>query len=87
MSIVLDTGHACFIFVDPRASTATIASDSNRRTAMTIKTLAAAVALTILPATVFAYECNVSKQKQAAMSCAEGTVFDEATQACVPTTG
>ncbi len=54
---------------------------------MTIKTLAAAVALTILPATVFAYECNVSKQKQAAMSCAEGTVFDEATQACVPTTG
>ncbi len=54
---------------------------------MTIKTLAAAVALTIIPAMGFAYECNYSKQKQAAMSCAEGSVYDAASNACVPTTG
>ena len=53
---------------------------------MTIKTLAAAVALTMLPATVFA-ECSFSKQQQASMSCAEGMVYDAATEACVPTTG
>ena len=41
---------------------------------MTIKTLAAAVALTIIPAMGFAYECNYGKQKQASMSCAEGSV-------------
>lgn len=54
---------------------------------MTIKTLAAAVALTIVPAVGFAYECNSSKQKQAAMSCAEGSVYDSSAQTCVPTTG
>ncbi|AVL51627.1 adenylosuccinate lyase [Roseobacter denitrificans] len=54
---------------------------------MTIKTLAAAVALTIIPAMSFAYECNSSKQKQASMSCAEGSVYDAQTGACVPTTG
>ncbi|MGA9253809.1 MAG: adenylosuccinate lyase [Roseobacter sp.] len=54
---------------------------------MTIKTLAAAVALSILPAMGFAYECNSSKQKQASMTCAEGSVYDAATGGCVPTTG
>lgn len=53
---------------------------------MTIKTLATAVALTLLPAMSFAYECNSNKQKQAAMSCAAGTVFDSNAGACVPTT-
>ncbi len=53
---------------------------------MTIKTLAAAVALTVIPAMGFAYECNFSKQKQAAMSCAEGTTYDSTSQSCVPTT-
>jgi hypothetical protein len=55
---------------------------------MTIKTLAAAVALTLIPAMGLAYECNYgSKQKQASMSCAEGSVFDAESGACVPTTG
>ena len=54
---------------------------------MTIKTLAAAVALTAVPAMGFAYECNFgSKQEQASMSCAEGTVFDAASGSCKPTT-
>jgi len=54
---------------------------------MTIKTLAAAVALSILPAMGFAYECNWGKQKQASMTCAEGSVYDAAAGSCVPTTG
>lgn len=53
---------------------------------MTIKTLAAAVALTLLPAMGFAYECNHGKQKQASMSCAEGSIYDVNAGACVPTT-
>ncbi len=53
---------------------------------MTIKTLAAAVALTVIPAMGFAYECNFGKAKQTAMSCAEGTVYDTEANACVPTT-
>ncbi len=54
---------------------------------MTIKTLAAAVALTIIPAMGFAYECNYGKQKQASMSCAEGSVYDAESGTCQPTTG
>jgi hypothetical protein len=54
---------------------------------MTIKTLAAAVALTLIPAMGFAYECNDGKQQQASMSCAEGSVYDAQTGTCVPTTG
>lgn len=54
---------------------------------MTIKTLAAAVALTVIPAMGFAYECNWGKEQQAAISCAEGSVYDAASQKCVPTTG
>ena len=53
---------------------------------MTIKTLAAAAALIILPAVGFAYECNYGKQ-QAAMSCAEGSVYDSQSGTCLPTHG
>ncbi len=53
---------------------------------MTIKTLAAAVALSVLPAMGFAYECNWGKEKTASMTCAEGTVYDSATGTCVTTT-
>ncbi len=52
---------------------------------MTIKTLAAAVALTCAPALAFAAGCNYDKQ-EVTMSCAAGSVFDSATQSCVPTT-
>lgn len=54
---------------------------------MTIKTLAAAVALTVIPAMGFAYECNYGKQKQASMTCAAGSVYDAAAGKCMPTTG
>jgi len=55
---------------------------------MTIKTLAAAVAITVIPAMGMAYECNWGKKdQQASISCAEGSVYDAAAQKCVPTTG
>lgn len=53
---------------------------------MTIKTLAAAVALTLLPVMGYAYECSYGKE-QAAMSCADGSVYDTEAGKCVPTTG
>ena len=52
---------------------------------MTIKTLAAAVALTLAPALAFAAGCNYGKQ-DVTMSCAEGTVYDSTTNSCVATT-
>lgn len=52
---------------------------------MTIKTLAAAVALTLAPVLAAAEGCNWSKQ-QASMSCAEGSTYDHNTGQCVPTT-
>ena len=52
---------------------------------MTIKALAAAVALTVVPAFAYA-ECSFGKH-QAAMSCADGTVYDAQSGACVATTG
>jgi hypothetical protein len=52
---------------------------------MTIKTLAAAVALTLAPVLAYADGCNFGKQ--AAMSCAEGSVYDAESGKCVPTTG
>ncbi|MEM1073447.1 MAG: chitin-binding domain-containing protein [Pseudomonadota bacterium] len=54
---------------------------------MTIKTLAAAVAFSIIPALGFAYECSYGKNNQASMSCAEGSVYDAQSGTCVPTTG
>jgi hypothetical protein len=53
---------------------------------MTIKTLAAAVALTLVPMMSFA-ECNWSKHEDLAMSCADGSVYDAQAGKCVPTTG
>ena len=50
------------------------------KAAMTIKTLAAAVALTLLPALAIAEGCDYEKR---VMSCAEGTVYDAATGTCV----
>lgn len=50
---------------------------------MTIKTLAAAVALTLLPAFAMA-ACNYGKQ--AAMTCGEGSVYDSEAGKCIPTT-
>lgn len=52
---------------------------------MTIKTLAAAAALTLIPALAIAQGCSHSKQ-QAAISCAEGSTYDYNTGQCVPTT-
>jgi hypothetical protein len=53
---------------------------NERKAAMTIKTLAAAVALTLVPALAIAEGCNYEKR---VMSCAEGTVFDAASGTCV----
>ncbi|MEM7521218.1 MAG: adenylosuccinate lyase [Pseudomonadota bacterium] len=53
---------------------------------MKIKTLAIAVAITALPTLSFAMGCNYGKHETATMSCAAGTVFDSATNSCLPTT-
>jgi hypothetical protein len=50
---------------------------------MKLKTLLAALALTITPALAFA-QC-MGKHEQVTMSCAEGTQWDATTQTCVPT--
>lgn len=49
---------------------------------MTIKTLAAAVALTLTPMFAFASGCNYGKE-EVTMSCATGTVYDATTGTCV----
>ncbi|WP_187431253.1 hypothetical protein ROLI_027860 [Roseobacter fucihabitans] len=49
---------------------------------MTIKTLAAAVALTLTPVLAFAGGCNYGKEK-VTMSCAAGTSYDAASGTCV----
>jgi hypothetical protein len=48
---------------------------------MTIKLLAAAAALTLLPTLSLAYECGYDKQ--ASMTCADGTQYDATTNQCV----
>ena len=50
---------------------------------MKIKTLVIALALTAAPALAFAEGCSFGKHKQA-MSCAEGTTYDSASQTCLP---
>ncbi len=52
---------------------------------MTFKTLLTAAALTILPGLAMAAGCNYEKEQQA-MSCAEGSSFDEASGTCTPVT-
>lgn len=50
---------------------------------MKIKTLAIALAFTATPMLAYAEGCSHSKQKQA-MSCATGTVYDDASNTCLP---
>ncbi len=53
---------------------------------MKIKTTIAAFVLLLSPAAAFAYGCNSSahmEQQQAAISCAEGTTYDVASESCV----
>jgi len=52
---------------------------------MKLKTLLAALALTVTPAIAMA-ECSWGKQEQMTMSCTEGTQWDADAQTCVPTT-
>ncbi len=47
---------------------------------MTIRTLAAAVALSLTPVIAFAAGCNYERQ---VMSCADGTVYDSEAGKCV----
>lgn len=51
---------------------------------MKMKTLLAALAITVAPTLAFA-ECSWGKAHETtAMSCAEGATWDAATQTCVP---
>lgn len=56
---------------------------AEREMTMKIKTLLAALALTVTPALAMA-ECAL-KHEQVTMSCADGTQWNEQTQTCVPT--
>ena len=54
----------------------------------TTKTLLVAVALSAMPAFAFAMGCSgYEHQQQAAISCADGTVWDADKRACVKLTG
>ena len=50
---------------------------------MKIKTLAIAAALIAAPTLSLAEGCSYGKQKQA-MSCAEGSTYDSASNTCLP---
>lgn len=55
---------------------------------MKTKIILATLALTLAPTMTFAMGCNKDHVKEdLAISCAAGTTFDDATKACVPTTG
>lgn len=51
---------------------------------MKMKTLLAALALTVAPGFALAYSCNFDRIDTASMTCAEGSAWDAATQTCVP---
>ncbi len=53
---------------------------------MTIKTLLATLALAVLPTFGLAAGCGHAASDQQAMSCAEGTLWDQTTGTCVPQT-
>ncbi len=53
---------------------------------MNLKTLAAAIALATLPGLAAAMCGNKSSLEQHAMTCADGSVWDAATETCVPVT-
>jgi len=50
---------------------------------MSIKTLLAALVLTAAPGLAMA-ECSWGSAQQTTMSCSEGTMWDAASQSCVP---
>jgi len=50
------------------------------------KILIVAVAMVAAPSMTFAM-CSYGKHREAAISCAEGTVYDADTQTCVTVTG
>jgi hypothetical protein len=52
----------------------------------TTKTMIAAVALAVLPTLSFAM-CAGKSHEQVVMSCADGTVYDYESKACVAVTG
>lgn len=52
----------------------------------TVKTLAVATVLTLVPALSFAMGCNYGSHDKQAQSCIAGTSWDDATQTCVPIT-
>ncbi len=54
---------------------------------MTIKTLLAAAALVVAPTLGLAMGCSSSKHETQAMSCADGTVYDPATNTCTVVSG
>ena len=54
---------------------------------MTLKTLTAALAFLMMPTLAFAMGCSShGASTEQAMSCAEGTMFDDETGTCVPLT-
>jgi hypothetical protein len=53
---------------------------------MKITTTLAAIALALSPTFVFAQGCLHSQTKEASLSCAAGTSWDEATKSCLTTT-
>lgn len=52
-----------------------------------MKTVLAALALTLAPTLSLAMGCSYGKHDQQVMSCAAGTVYDANTNSCVATTG
>ena len=51
---------------------------------MKIKTTFAAALLVLSPTFALAQGCNSDYMDQHAMSCADGSAYDEATQTCIP---
>ena len=54
---------------------------------MTIKTLLATAAITLVSATAGFAECQWGKAETASMSCADGTVYDADTNSCQMVSG
>lgn len=52
---------------------------------MKTKIICAALALALSPSVALAMGCGKGHAKEASISCAEGTIFDNETQKCVPT--
>lgn len=73
--------------VDPRDCRATVAGvQSIEDNKMLLKTLAAAFVVAILPGLAAAQCSSEPRIDQQAMSCAEGSQWDQATATCLPVT-